>query len=92
MHTLTIQEIINNISLSSIVYLFYPETAGRSLEDMDRFFHESPPIFVFRDKDIIRSGCPQKFIDIEEADYRRNSVVSTKPEEHGTGVVEVEKI
>src|SRR5688572_1798144 len=33
-----------------ITYLFYPETANRSLEDIDRFFADHPEIFVFRNK------------------------------------------
>ena len=31
-------------------YFFYPETANRSLEDIDRFFADSSSIFVFRNK------------------------------------------
>jgi len=33
-----------------LVYLFYPETAGRTLEDIDRYFMEHDNIFVFKDK------------------------------------------
>ena len=33
-----------------LVYLFYPETAGRTLEDIDRYFMDHDNIFVFRDK------------------------------------------
>lgn len=33
-----------------LVYLFYPETAGRTLEDIDRYFMEHSNILVFRDK------------------------------------------
>jgi hypothetical protein len=33
-----------------LVYLFYPETAGRTLEDIDRYFMEHDNILVFRDK------------------------------------------
>lgn len=33
-----------------IVYFFYPETANRSLEDIDRFFEGKPSVFVHRDK------------------------------------------
>ncbi|KAK7887686.1 hypothetical protein LTR67_009588 [Exophiala xenobiotica] len=31
-------------------YLFYPETANRTLEDIDRYFEENRNIFVFKDK------------------------------------------
>jgi hypothetical protein len=33
-----------------LVYLFYPETAGRTLEDIDRYFMEHDNILVFKDK------------------------------------------
>lgn len=33
-----------------LVYLFYPETAGRTLEDIDRYFMDHDNIFVFKDK------------------------------------------
>jgi hypothetical protein len=36
-----------------IVYLFYPETSDRSLEDIDRLFRENSDIFIFRDKNAI---------------------------------------
>ncbi|KAG6359708.1 hypothetical protein INS49_010760 [Diaporthe citri] len=31
-------------------FFFYPETANRSLEDIDRFFEENHSVFVFRNK------------------------------------------
>lgn len=34
-------------SFVPITYLFYPETANRSLEDIDRFFGDNRSIFVF---------------------------------------------
>ena len=33
-----------------ILYLFYPETAGRSLEDIDAMFEAHPTVWVFRNK------------------------------------------
>jgi hypothetical protein len=33
------------------IYLFYPETAGRTLEDMDEYYRTSPPLLVFRDQE-----------------------------------------
>ncbi|KAK5942210.1 hypothetical protein PMZ80_006165 [Knufia obscura] len=37
-------------SFVPITYLFYPETANRSLEDIDRFFGDNHGIFVFNNK------------------------------------------
>jgi hypothetical protein len=48
-----------------IVYCFYPETAQRTLEDMDEIFRSNPHAFVFGDKDLVRRRRPQKFIDAE---------------------------
>ncbi|KAF4544207.1 Sugar transporter [Lasiodiplodia theobromae] len=71
-----------------IVYMFYPETAGRSLEDMDRLFIENHDIFVFRDKDAISAKRPEKYIQHEKEEVRRHS--SIKPEDI-TGAVEAHK-
>lgn len=71
-----------------IVYFFYPETAGRSLEDMDRLFIENHDIFVFRDKDAISPKRPEKYIQHEKEEVRRHS--SIKPEDI-TGAVEAHK-
>jgi len=37
-------------SFVPITYLFYPETANRSLEDIDRFFGDNHNVFVFNNK------------------------------------------
>jgi hypothetical protein len=37
-------------SFIPITYFFYPETAGRTLEDIDRYFEEKPGIIVAFDK------------------------------------------
>ncbi|KAL2104959.1 hypothetical protein VUR80DRAFT_9258 [Thermomyces stellatus] len=48
-------------SFVPIVYLFYPETANRSLEDIDRFFETKPGIFVFRNKLATQLSRPEEF-------------------------------
>ncbi|KAF4636964.1 hypothetical protein G7Y89_g1102 [Cudoniella acicularis] len=42
-----------NASFVPIVYLFYPETSDRTLEDIDRLFRENGDIFIFKDKNAI---------------------------------------
>ncbi len=54
---------------------FYPETAGRTLEDIDHYYQENPPLLVFRDKDVISSKRPAKFHEREQEEMRRNSSV-----------------
>jgi hypothetical protein len=47
-----------------LVYLFYPETAGRTLEDIDRYFMEHDNIFVFKDKVILLTSRRYSAADI----------------------------
>lgn len=55
-----------NLSFVPVVYLFYPETAGRTLEDVDRFFADNGDVFVFRDPDATASTRPAKYVAREE--------------------------
>ena len=64
-----------NFSFIPFVYCLYPETAGRTLEDLDAFFIEGPPVLVFRDKDAIARRRPQRYAEREETEYRRHSSV-----------------
>ncbi|KAF2720933.1 general substrate transporter [Polychaeton citri CBS 116435] len=68
-----------NTAFVPLVYLFYPETAGRNLEDVDRYFKENPDrILVFRDKEATSSKRPAAYEEQEQAAYRRNSSVATE--------------
>ena len=63
------------------IHRFYPETADRKLEDIDRLFRENQNILIFRDKDAIASKRPAAYIEHERREVRRNSsVVSANPE------------
>lgn len=64
-----------NASFVPLMYFFYPETAGRTLEDIDLYYQESPPLLVFRDKDVISSKRPAKYAEREQEEVRRNSSV-----------------
>ncbi|KAI9861131.1 MAG: hypothetical protein M1824_002629 [Vezdaea acicularis] len=68
-----------NASFVPIIYLFYPETSDRTLEDMDRLFRENHSIFVFRDKDAISPHRPANYIEYEQTQVRRNSSVAVTP-------------
>jgi hypothetical protein len=50
-----------------ITYFFYPETANRTLEDIDRFFETGPYILIHRNKLAVQLSRPTEFI---EADAR----------------------
>ena len=66
-----------NFSFLPIVYFLYPETAGRTLEDMDKFFTENPPLLVFRDKDATSKGRPEKYLEREQQEMRRHSSINS---------------
>ncbi|KAI0485311.1 general substrate transporter [Xylariaceae sp. FL0804] len=77
---------VTNAVFLPILYLFYPETANRTLEDLDAYYRENPPLIVVKDADSISVRRPEKFAvaqgrDIEEAaeDLRRRSVVHDEP-------------
>jgi hypothetical protein len=61
--------------LTTTVYLFYPETAGRTLEDLDRYFAGDAPLLVFKDKEVISSKRPSKYVENEKTEVRRHSSV-----------------
>jgi MFS family permease len=61
-----------NTAIMPLIWAFFPETANRTLEDLDAYYRENPPLLVVKDKDAILILRPQKFViaqrrDIEEA-------------------------
>jgi hypothetical protein len=57
------------------VYFLYPETAGRTLEDIDRIFVGDTPLLIFRDREAIAEKRPERFIQLEHEEVRRHSSV-----------------
>lgn len=66
-----------NFAFLPIIYFLYPETAGRTLEDLDRFFREDPPLLVNFDKDACSKRRPEKYIEHEQQELRRHSSVGS---------------
>jgi hypothetical protein len=66
--------IVLNAAMVPAVYLFYPETAGRTLEDIDEYYRTNPPLFVFRDKEAISTKRPDRLRAIEEEDILKDVV------------------
>ncbi|KAK6406235.1 hypothetical protein LTR95_018684 [Oleoguttula sp. CCFEE 5521] len=54
-----------------ITYFLYPETANRSLEDIDRFFETKPGVLVFRNKLATQLSRPQQYFDMDEEIARK---------------------
>ncbi|KJA15880.1 hypothetical protein HYPSUDRAFT_47932 [Hypholoma sublateritium FD-334 SS-4] len=50
-----------------VVWFFYPETANRPLEDIDKLYREDKSmVFVFRNKEATSVNRPQRFVDEDE--------------------------
>lgn len=64
-----------NFSFIPIVYLFYPETADRTLEDLDRYFRDNHNVIVCGNKEAISSKRPEEWVEHEREEVRRNSSV-----------------
>ncbi|PYI32180.1 general substrate transporter [Aspergillus indologenus CBS 114.80] len=54
-----------NAAFLPVIYLFYPETANRTLEDLDAYYRSNPSLIVINDPDAISVKRPQKYIDHE---------------------------
>jgi len=62
--------LVLNAAFLPIFYFFYPETADRTLEDMDEYFRSNPSVIVIRDKDAISSKRPLKYKEKEQVQIR----------------------
>ncbi|ODM20755.1 hypothetical protein SI65_03808 [Aspergillus cristatus] len=60
-----------------VIYLFYPETANRSLEDIDAYYRSNPSLFVIRDPDANCTKRPQKYIQHESEEVQKNAKQGT---------------
>lgn len=65
-----------NLSFVPLVYFLYPETAGRTLEDIDAYYRTSPSLLVFRDKEVTSSKRPAHFLENEQEEVRRSSTAN----------------
>ncbi|KAL2857997.1 general substrate transporter [Aspergillus pseudoustus] len=82
--------VVLNAAMVPIIYFFYPETAGRTLEDIDEYYRTDPPLLVFRDKEAISRKRPERYRIKEEEIIRKNDTGTTTepasdPTEKGDG-------
>ncbi|KAL4899130.1 hypothetical protein BDW74DRAFT_184000 [Aspergillus multicolor] len=56
-----------------IIYFFYPETANRTLEDIDSYYRSSPPLIVTKDPDAISAKRPLKYIQREDEEVQKRA-------------------
>ncbi|XHG07924.1 hypothetical protein AWENTII_011055 [Aspergillus wentii] len=64
--------VFNAVSIP-IIYCFYPETANRTLEDLDAYYRTNPPLLVFKDPDAISTKRPLKYIQHEQEELNKNA-------------------
>ncbi|KAF7593214.1 hypothetical protein BBP40_011844 [Aspergillus hancockii] len=64
--------VMNAVSIP-IIYYLYPETANRSLEDLDAYYRSNPPLIVVTDPDAISVKRPLKYIQHEDEELRKNT-------------------
>ncbi|KIA75576.1 hypothetical protein HK57_00679 [Aspergillus ustus] len=64
-----------NLAFVPIIYLFYPETANRQLEDIDLFFRGDPPIFVYNTPEALSLARPARYIELEQERLAMNESV-----------------
>ncbi|KAL3965571.1 hypothetical protein ACCO45_002575 [Purpureocillium lilacinum] len=60
-----------NTAFMPVIYFFYPETANRTLEDLDEYYRGNPPLIVTGDKDVTSSKRPLKYLEMERTHVQR---------------------
>ncbi|PPR05022.1 hypothetical protein CVT24_010215 [Panaeolus cyanescens] len=56
--------VVFNAAFVPLVYLFYPETSNRHLEDIDKFYRDSrDTVWVFKNKEATQVERPERFIE-----------------------------
>ena len=77
-----------------VTYLFYPETANRTLEDIDRFFETKPGIIIARNPLATQLSRPEIYAE-QDAAIARGAEKSGHwdgDEEKAGGDIAVEKL
>lgn len=83
--------------MTPVVYLFYPETANRTLEDMDQIFINNTSAYVFANRAATQSQRPQLFVEAERlriaqsVNTSQDAVVESS-EKKPAGVVDVVEV
>ncbi|KAF9483698.1 general substrate transporter [Pholiota conissans] len=74
--------VVFNAIFVPLVWLVYPETANRQLEDIDRLYREDKSmVFVFRNKEAIQVKRPQRFIDADEQRIEMLTITAQEEED-----------
>ncbi|GME45892.1 Sugar/inositol transporter [Neofusicoccum parvum] len=54
-----------------VIYLFYPETANRSLEDLDAYYRTNPPLIVIKNPEAISTKRPLQYAQQEDQEIHK---------------------
>lgn len=65
-----------NAAFMPILYLFYPETSDRTLEDLDAFYRDNPPLIVVGHKDSTSRRRPAKYAEWQNRDIEEAAVAT----------------
>ncbi|KAF3067099.1 Sugar transporter STL1 [Daldinia childiae] len=74
---------VTNALFLPIIWLFYPETANRTLEDLDAYYRDNPPLVLHKDRDSTSVRRPERFAEAQGRDIEE----ATKHLERHTSVV-----
>ncbi|RWA12165.1 hypothetical protein EKO27_g2942 [Xylaria grammica] len=69
---------LTNTAFLPIIYFVYPETANRTLEDLDFYYRSNPSLIVTTNRAVTSSKRPQEYINREQeemAEIRRRASV-----------------
>ncbi|KAF2101344.1 general substrate transporter [Rhizodiscina lignyota] len=72
-------------------YFFYPETANRTLEDIDRFFESQPGLLVHRNKLATQLSRPEIYIEEDERIARENMEARDRTDPEKGGIENIEE-
>ncbi|KAL4750012.1 hypothetical protein BDW72DRAFT_213675 [Aspergillus terricola var. indicus] len=64
---------IFNASFLPVIYFLYPETANRTLEDLDSYYRTNPSLVVVGDPDATCVKRPLKYIQHEDEELQKNA-------------------
>ncbi|KAE8357822.1 general substrate transporter [Aspergillus caelatus] len=67
-----------NAAFLPAIYFVYPETANRTLEDIDAHYRSNPSLIVIKDPDAISAKPPLKYIEHEDHKMKMIGEVKTK--------------
>ncbi|GKZ19580.1 hypothetical protein AbraIFM66951_011297 [Aspergillus brasiliensis] len=70
-----------NAAFLPVIYFLYPETANRTLEDVDAYYRSNPSLIVVGDPDAICVKRPLKYIQHEDSEMQKIQGIQTSKKE-----------